>query len=453
MSSLLKLTLNSLSVTAKPKAAKGDAMIPKKSDGHVGFADLPNQLYRRSVRNGFEFTLMVVGESGLGKSTLINSLFLSDVYTTANYDDRIKQTLQIEASTMDLEENGVRLKLTLIDTPGFGDAIDNTNCWQPIIDFIQKRFDEYIQQESRIDREYHIVDTRVHCCLYFIPPTGHSLRPIDIEYMKQLHDKVNIVPIIAKADTMTEDECKGFKRRILKDLRDNKIRIFEFQEVAGEDEDYAAQHKSSKESIPFAVVGSNTKIQLNGGKEVRVRKYPWGMVEVENNDHSDFIHLRNVLIRTHMFDLIYNTSILHYENYRYRKGGSSVSQEGTNYKMRLAKEEEEVKHRLDTMEARMSEVYDTQIKEKIKKYKDSEMDIKRRHEHLAKSNDQLRREYEEKKKKFEKEKSDFIHVSKKIEEAQLSAKGHSTSSLPRSPKPGHKNDKTDGKEKKKKKLW
>lgn len=34
--------------------------------------------------------------------------------------------------------------------------------------------------------------------------------------------------------------------QILKDLRDNKIRIFEFQEVAGEDEDYVAQHKSSK---------------------------------------------------------------------------------------------------------------------------------------------------------------------------------------------------------------
>lgn len=40
-------------------------------------------------------------------------------------------TLKIETSTMDLEENGVRLKLTLIDTPGFGDAIDNTNWYFP----------------------------------------------------------------------------------------------------------------------------------------------------------------------------------------------------------------------------------------------------------------------------------------------------------------------------------
>ena len=77
-----------------------------------------------------------------------------------------------------------------------------------------------------------------------------------------------------------------------------------------------------------------------------------------------------------MFDLIYNTNNLHYENYRYRKsGGSSGGQEGTNYKIRLAKEEEEVKHRLATVEARMAEVYENQIKEKMKKHKDNEMDV------------------------------------------------------------------------------
>ena len=31
-------------------------------------------MYRRSLRRGFEFTLMVVGESGLGKSTLVSVL-------------------------------------------------------------------------------------------------------------------------------------------------------------------------------------------------------------------------------------------------------------------------------------------------------------------------------------------------------------------------------------------
>lgn len=34
----------------------------KELEGYVGFANLPNQVYRKSVKIGFEFTLMVVGK-------------------------------------------------------------------------------------------------------------------------------------------------------------------------------------------------------------------------------------------------------------------------------------------------------------------------------------------------------------------------------------------------------
>lgn len=37
---------------------------PKELDGYVGFANLPNQVYRKAVKRGFDFTLMVVGECG-----------------------------------------------------------------------------------------------------------------------------------------------------------------------------------------------------------------------------------------------------------------------------------------------------------------------------------------------------------------------------------------------------
>ena len=41
-----------------------------------------------------------------------------------------------------------------------------------------------------------------------------SLKPLDIEFMKRLHDKVNIIPLIAKADTLTPDECREFKKTV-----------------------------------------------------------------------------------------------------------------------------------------------------------------------------------------------------------------------------------------------
>lgn len=36
--------------------------ITKELDGYVGFANFPNQVYRKAIKKGFEFTLMVVGK-------------------------------------------------------------------------------------------------------------------------------------------------------------------------------------------------------------------------------------------------------------------------------------------------------------------------------------------------------------------------------------------------------
>jgi len=38
------------------------SVIRKKLMGYVGFANLPNQVHRKSVRKGFQFTAMVVGQ-------------------------------------------------------------------------------------------------------------------------------------------------------------------------------------------------------------------------------------------------------------------------------------------------------------------------------------------------------------------------------------------------------
>ena len=32
----------------------------------------------------------------------------------------------------------------------------------------------------------------VHCCFYFISPYGHGLKPLDIDFMKQLSNKVKL---------------------------------------------------------------------------------------------------------------------------------------------------------------------------------------------------------------------------------------------------------------------
>ncbi|XP_013872344.1 septin 4a isoform X2 [Austrofundulus limnaeus] len=310
---------------------------------YVGFATLPNQVHRKTVKKGFTFTVMVAGESGLGKSTLINSLFLTDIYKdrkVPNAEERICQTLGITKHTIGIEEKGIKLRLTIIDTPGFGDAVNNTKSWKHIEDYIDQQFEQYFRDESGLNRK-NIQDNRVHCLLYFISPFGHgyislprmtkpasasastlnmllfvSLRPLDVECMKALHAKVNIIPLLAKADGLTQTEVCKKKMKIREDIRQFGIHIYQFPDCdSDEDEDFKTQEQTLKDSIPFAVIGSNIQVESKGRK-FRGRAYPWGVVEVENPAHSDFLLLRNMLVRTHMQDLKDVTREIHYENYR-----------------------------------------------------------------------------------------------------------------------------------------
>lgn len=157
------------------------------------------------------------GESGLGKSTLVNTLFNTSLYPPRERKgpshDIIPKTVQIQAISADIEEAGVRLRLTVVDTPGFGDFVNNDESWRPIVDDIERRYDAYLDAENKVNR-MNIVDNRIHACVFFIQPTGHSLKPLDIEVMRRLHTKVNLIPVIAKSDTLTDEEIASFKSRV-----------------------------------------------------------------------------------------------------------------------------------------------------------------------------------------------------------------------------------------------
>ncbi|XP_061606879.1 septin-5-like isoform X6 [Phyllopteryx taeniolatus] len=285
---------------------------------YVGFATLPNQVHRKAAKKGFTFTLMVAGESGLGKSTLIDSLFLADLYKDRKIpaaEERIRQTVSTVKRTVSIEEKGVKLRLSVVDTPGFGDAVDNTRSWKHLEDYVERQFDQFFRDESGLDRR-NIRDNRVHCCLYFISPHGHGLRPLDVECLRALHDKVNVVPVLAKADSLTQVEVRRKKSKVREELRRFGINIYPFAGCdSDDDDDFKRRDRLLKDSVPFAVIGSGVLAESRG-RRVKGRTYPWGVAEVESPAHSDFLLLRDMLVRTHMQDLKDVTRESHYENYR-----------------------------------------------------------------------------------------------------------------------------------------
>ncbi|KAG2225240.1 hypothetical protein INT45_001463 [Circinella minor] len=302
---------------------------------------------RKNVKKGFQFTLMVVGASGTGRTTFVNTLCSSSVLAKKVCDNpeeaHNEEGITIKPVSVELDEDGVRIflhviltyykyfyfycriSLTIVDTPGFGDNIDNERCFQEIVGYLERQYDDILAEESRIKRNPRFRDNRIHSLLYFISPTGHALREIDIELMRRLSPRVNVIPVVGRADSLTPQELKDFKRRIMEDIEHYNIPIYNFPyDVEEDDEDTIEENSELRALLPFAIIGSDEEIVVNG-RTVRGRQYPWGAVEVDNPQHSDFARLRSALLSSHLQDLKEITHDFLYENYRTEKLSRTVN--------------------------------------------------------------------------------------------------------------------------------
>ncbi|KAF9967070.1 Septin-6 [Mortierella alpina] len=284
---------------------------PLELTAPLGLESLPSQRFTKVKRSTFGLNLMIVGESGLGKTTFMNTLFNTDLKEEIlPRNPQSSQTVQIQPAYYELVEDGVLLNLCIVDTPGFGDQLNREHNLTPIMEYIDKQFEEYMAAERHPGFRKSIPDTRIHAVLYFIAPNGHGLKELDARALKTLSTKINVIPIIAKADTMTVEEKVSFKSILLRDLENHHIKTFPSSysdEVDGAEELF--QH------IPFTVIGSDS-VALVGNKQVRCRSYRWGVVEVENAEHSDFVYLRELLMSTCLHDLVETTHNVHYHQYR-----------------------------------------------------------------------------------------------------------------------------------------
>lgn len=75
------------------------------------------------IFNGtFQLSSHPLGETGLGKSTLMDTLF--NTKFEGDPASHSQPGVQLKSSTYDLQESNVNLKLTIVSTVGFGDQIN-----------------------------------------------------------------------------------------------------------------------------------------------------------------------------------------------------------------------------------------------------------------------------------------------------------------------------------------
>lgn len=191
------------------------------------------------------------------------------------------------------------------------------------------------------------------------------------------------------------------------DIHYHHIQIFEGPRYELDDEETIAENAEIMSKVPFAIVGANSEVSTPEGKKVRGRSYPWGVIEVDNEDHCDFVKLRQMLIRTHMEELKEHTNNALYENYRSEKlTAMGVAQDPSVFKEvnpAVKQEEERSLHeqKLQKMELEMKMVFQQKVAEKESKLRQSEEELYARHREMKDQLEKQRMELEDKRTRIE----------------------------------------------------
>jgi len=120
--------------------------------------------------------------------------------------------------------------------------------------------------------------------------------------------QVPIVPILAKADTMTEIETVKFRKEVSQKLKDADIPIYNTWKLPDEGIDSRISHKSDVQQRVFTLIAD---------KAMEKRVYLWGTAYLDNEKHSDFKLLKTLVIEEHL-ELMMKEAHDHYElDYRY----------------------------------------------------------------------------------------------------------------------------------------
>ncbi|XP_036028021.1 septin-14 isoform X2 [Onychomys torridus] len=376
---------------------------------HFGFECFPTQMVNKSIRKGFSFNILCVGETGIGKSTLINTLFNTNM--KENKTSHFYSKVGLKVKTFELLETNIPLKLTVVKTVGYGDQINKEASYQPVVEYLDAQFELYLQEELKIKRSLgDYQDSRIHVCFYFISPTGHSLKSLDLLTLKNIDRRVNIIPLIAKADSLSKSDLQRFKGNIMRELASHGIQIYQFPV----DDETSAQ-VSTPGLLPFAVVGGMEEVKV-GKRMVRGRHYPWGVLQVENESHCDFVKLRDLLLSTNMEDLKDQTHVQHYECYRRSRlqklgfNDTGRNNQPVSFQEMYEAKRQEFQAQCQREEEELKHMFMQRVKEKELTFKDAEKELQDKFEHLKRIQQEEILKLEEERRKLEEQIIDFYRM-------------------------------------------
>ena len=254
------------------------------------------------------------------------------------------------------------LRVTLVDTPGYGDKLDSARTPARAVHLIfnhalrclrrklageqSVRGSDPLDAKARNASDEHTMrvaliasvstpvqahpDEQLHCLLYFVPP--HRLLRTDRLFLQRMQRLMPVIVVIAKADTLSDDELAAQRAMLRNELAHAHISPYTFSEDAAHAESAPpppppAGLPSWLTSMPSEISpaekgGSGVKLAHDAERESKLplscrrysrgrqpgealavasrsAAYPWGRLSATDPDHSDLLLLQQLLLSHH----------------------------------------------------------------------------------------------------------------------------------------------------------
>lgn len=129
-----------------------------------------------------------------------------------------------------LGESVMERNVCFVDTPGYSRTLSMTEGIESVVQYVKAQLVKATSFTTVGEGELVSMlsgkgGTQVDVALYMI---AQKLKPVDLDFIRQLSALTNVIPLIAKADSLSHDEAQALKESIASDLISAGLRPFLF---------------------------------------------------------------------------------------------------------------------------------------------------------------------------------------------------------------------------------
>ncbi|KAH6607366.1 septin aspe [Trichoderma cornu-damae] len=256
---------------------------------------------------------------------------------------------------LETEIEGERVGLTLWDSEGLEKNVVDLQL-REMSAFLESKFEETFAEEMKVVRSPGVRDTHIHAAFYVMDPSrldrniavaksaasrngfsngghGRARAPgaldeeVDLQVLRTLQHKTTVIPVISKADTITTKHMAILRKAVWDSIKSANLDPLEAlgldedsSSIIEEEDDDASAEKAEKTpaSPGHAKRLSSNSIRRHKSQEAAKdeeppllplsiispdlyepgivgRQFPWGFADPYNEEHCDFLRLKEAV--------------------------------------------------------------------------------------------------------------------------------------------------------------